>query len=313
MTGQLPAWKARQVAEQTIPLTGETAGGSTRSSRGSPTSCRCTASTCVSLAAVARFEPERAAEQARKAAEGRGVWTEDHLDGTSTVTAKTGTPDAAAFDDAVGRVAGDLAALGDTDDLDLRRAKALGVLADPQGALDLSAEAEASRWRAVTTRHAERPSRPASARARPSISTFALRRARYWSGAGLDPVVRVEGPGVHGPVGLAAVEQWLPGLAPGAVVKLTPVVDLGTVHAVDAYEIPTRIAEVVEHRDLVCQFPWCGRRGRHDKDHIIEYLDPDDGGPPGQTNTHNLARLCRYHHRVKTHSPGPTNANPTTP
>jgi hypothetical protein len=116
-------------------------------------------------------------------------------------------------------------------------------------------------------------------------------------------VVRVEGPGVHGPVGLAAVDQWVRDLAPGVVIKLTPVVDLGTVRAVDAYEIPTRIAESVEHRDLVCQFPWCGRRGRHDKDHIVEYVDPDDGGPPGQTNTENLARLCRYHHRVKTHSP----------
>ena len=28
----------------------------------------------------------------------------------------------------------------------------------------------------------------------------------------------------------------------------------------------------------------------------------DHGGPPGQTATVNLARLCRFHHRVKTHS-----------
>jgi hypothetical protein len=28
----------------------------------------------------------------------------------------------------------------------------------------------------------------------------------------------------------------------------------------------------------------------------------DEGGPPGQTNTLNLTKLCRFHHRVKTHS-----------
>jgi hypothetical protein len=38
-------------------------------------------------------------------------------------------------------------------------------------------------------------------------------------------------------------------------------------------------------------------------DHVIEYLDPDDGGPPGQTSSTNMARLCRFHHRVKTHTP----------
>ena len=34
--------------------------------------------------------------------------------------------------------------------------------------------------------------------------------------------------------------------------------------------------------------------------HIDPSHDPDDGGPSGQTATDNLARLCRYHHRVKT-------------
>ena len=290
MSGQLPAWKARRVAEQTIPLTEETAAWVDAQIEAFAHKLSLHRIEQCVTAAVVRFEPERAAEQARRAAETRGVWTEDHLDGTSTVTARTGTPDAAAFDKAVGQVASDLAALGDTDDVDLRRAKAVGVLADPQGALDLETAARDD--------GAERPSRPAT-----GSPTFHLHvRLSDAAVAGLDPVVRVDATGIHGPVGLAAVEQWLRDLAPDAVVKLTPVVDLGEVHAVDAYEIPTWIAEEVEHRDLICQFPWCGRRGRHDKDHIIEYVDPDDGGPPGQTNISNLARLCRYHHRVKTHS-----------
>jgi hypothetical protein len=51
-------------------------------------------------------------------------------------------------------------------------------------------------------------------------------------------------------------------------------------------------------------FPYCTNRARYDLDHIEPYRDPDhpdDSGPPGQTSNRNLAKLCRYHHRVKTH------------
>ena len=34
--------------------------------------------------------------------------------------------------------------------------------------------------------------------------------------------------------------------------------------------------------------------------HIDAYVDPDDGGPPGQTSVAGLACLCRRHHRLKT-------------
>ncbi len=47
------------------------------------------------------------------------------------------TPDAELFDQTISRLAGELGALGDTDTLDIRRARAVGILADPQYALDL--------------------------------------------------------------------------------------------------------------------------------------------------------------------------------
>ena len=83
---------------------------------------------------------------------------------------------------------------------------------------------------------------------------------------------------------------------------LTPVVDLTDHISVNAHETPDRLRTQIEHRDDGCRFPWCGRRGRFDVDHIEPFVPPDEGGPPGQTNTDNLARLCRFHHRVKTHS-----------
>ncbi len=66
--------------------------------------------------------------------------------------------------------------------------------------------------------------------------------------------------------------------------------------------MPDRIAESVRLRDKTCVHPWCNRPARRcDLDHVDPYVDPDDGGPPDQTSTQNLAPLCRLHHRMKTH------------
>ncbi len=56
---------------------------------------------------------------------------------TTDVAMTLDTPDALAFDRAVAQTAETLRVLGDDDALEIRRAKAVGVLADPQRALDL--------------------------------------------------------------------------------------------------------------------------------------------------------------------------------
>ena len=59
--------------------------------------------------------------------------------------------------------------------------------------------------------------------------------------------------------------------------------------------------DLVILRDGQCIFPGCRVDARScDLDHIDAYVDPDDGGPPGQTRPENLACLCRRHHRLKT-------------
>ncbi len=138
-------------------------------------------------------------------------------------------------------------------------------------------------------------------------------------GAAVARVTGIDRPGARI---VPVVERWLRGLRPDARITVTPVVDLTDHIAVDAYEVPTRLAAQVEHRDLTCRFPWCprtGASGRLDKANIHPYrfTGPDgpaspggpgeQGGastgrpPPGQTSTSNLAQLCRFHHRVKTH------------
>jgi hypothetical protein len=56
---------------------------------------------------------------------------------TTDVVMSLDTPDAEAFDRTLVQIAAALKALGDDDGLDIRRARAVGVLADPQRALDL--------------------------------------------------------------------------------------------------------------------------------------------------------------------------------
>jgi hypothetical protein len=99
----------------------------------------------------------------------------------------------------------------------------------------------------------------------------------------------------------AQIAQWC-GRADTSRVTVKRVIDLHAHLAVDAYEVPAQIAEHVRLRDRTCVFPWCQRPARCcDLDHIEPYVPIDQGGPPGQTNTRNLAPLCRLHHRMKTH------------
>lgn len=80
-------------------------------------------------------------------------------------------------------------------------------------------------------------------------------------------------------------------------VKVTPVVDLANHIAVGQYEVPDRLKQQIQWRDNTCVFPHCHRPATScDLGHIEPY---DAGGP---TSTHNLAPLCRRHHRLKTHA-----------
>ncbi len=306
--GVLPAWRARQVAADTIPLTAAAADYVDRHL--APFAAR------VSLgrirravrAAILRHDPETAREHAQEALDGRGMWVGPELDGVTTITAVASVPDAVAFETAVDGVATALAALGDTDRAQVRRSKALGVLADPQYALDVRATVDADRPSPVAhPRHPVSPGCPGRSTSPTSSSGSApVLRLHVHADAvagslpgGGGAVARV---GRFGPHSLETVQAWLRELAPDARIQVLPVVDLGERISVDAYEAPERLRAQIEERDTGCMFPWCGRQGRFDLDHAEEFLPPEHGGPPGQTSTDNLTRLCRFHHRAKTHA-----------
>jgi hypothetical protein len=188
-----------------------------------------------------------------------------------------------------------LGALGDTDDLGVRKAKALGVIADAQARLDLTSFL-------ATGDPAGHPD------ARQAARQAALGRrdakVRLYLHASLADVVAgdpcatgsVEG---IGPVTLDLVRDW----AGGSRVTIQPVLHVAADDrwSVDRHDPPPRMADEVRLRDESCVFPLCGRPARQcDLDHRTPFEDPGDGGPPGQTSPESLAALCRRHHRAKT-------------
>ena len=117
-------------------------------------------------------------------------------------------------------------------------------------------------------------------------------------------VVRVEGAGIGAGMAMSTgvVRSWFtrPRLGAGVKVIFRPVVDLADHQHAEAYEVPERLKEHAGLRDGACVFPWCHRAAdRSDCDHIIPWRPEARGGP---TCTCNLAPLCRFHHRAKTHA-----------
>jgi hypothetical protein len=110
-------------------------------------------------------------------------------------------------------------------------------------------------------------------------------------------VARIEG---IGPITLGQVGDFFGG---GCHVTVKEVVDLAGVAPEDAYEASARMREAACLAHPGDAFPYAGCTGRSmDLDHVIPYLPPEDGGPPGQTHLGGLVRMTRFHHRIKTHS-----------
>jgi len=208
----------------------------------------------------------------------------DHVSfaGTSRIHGELDLADALDLEDAVAAGAAQLAALGSADPLDVRRAAAVGMLARGEQALDLQPADPETRTRVVKGREV--------------VLYVHLSQDALRSGDPNTPV-RVENAGGQ-LLTAGQIAEWC-GRTDTTKVTVKPVIDLHVYLSTDGYEVPDWLAERIQLRDRTCVHPWCNRPARRcDTDHIVPY-DPD--GPPGQTNTENLACLCRLHHRMKTH------------
>ena len=283
---QVPAWIARAIARETGDLSLEAAAFADRMIAATPHQIGRVAASRLVQEARLYFDPDRAVDDEQQALAKRGVWMRPGgAPATTDITMTLDTPDALLFDATVGRIAHDLHQLGDTDPLDLRRARAVGILADPQHALDL-----------MSGRDGAAPSHATS------VATLYLHlgpgdlAADLAGGTGVATIER------FGAATTDLLTEWLTRhSAAGGVIQVRPVLDLHRTWAVDQHDPPAQMREQVILRDSHCVFPGCRRDSRTcDLDHITAYLPMDEGGPPGQTAPDNLAPLCRTHHRTKT-------------
>ena len=143
--GEVKPWIGRKTADTTRALSIETAAVVDR--RLAPFADRLSWGRIEAVidATVIEADPRAAAEAEAAARAEVGVWMGQASDeGVKTIFIKAEAPDAIRFDGTVDRTADGLGLLGDDRSKDVRRAAAIGVLADPQRALDLFADTAAA-------------------------------------------------------------------------------------------------------------------------------------------------------------------------
>ena len=279
-TGRLPAWRARRIARAVI---------------GAPADVvESIDDTLVTIAAkVGPVQLDRLLDEAmlRLHAEDRELAQLEALDarhvtldeltlthtGVADLHIRGDWKDLHDFDQTLTDLAHALATTPEAqgESLEVRRSIAVGVIADPARAAALLAGTPAPKPRKRTVLHLH-------------LSHDAVQ--------GRDPVGRNETTGT--PVLAELIRSWC--ARPDTHLTVAPVIDLNDRVAVEAYEIPDRLAERVRLAQPTCVFPWCTRPARScDLDHRHPY---DPHGGPDQTADDNLAPLCRHHHRLKTHA-----------
>ncbi len=236
---------------------------------------------------IAAGRVEQLARESRASRFVRKLPTEDPLVGY--LSCRLDTRDAIFFDAMVARIADVLAARGDTDSLDARRARAVGILATPARAVLMLAEAAG---------HAD-TIRASDPRLLPEVTVYVhVAEETLLTGHGTCRAEDV------GPLA-ATMLRFLIG---DNRVRLTPVVRPYTDLPVDSYEVPDPIRRQVVLRDSIEVFPYSARTARGAQlDHTVPYR----AGATHQTRAANLGPLTTKPHRGKTHGgwrleqPGP--------
>lgn len=354
--GGVPVWKAREVAKRV-----DAAGLSREQAmwvdeQTTPVISTLPWSRFSDVLDAKIIEADPAAEDARRkaAAAERFVRTGQCNEyGLKTIIAKCDAGDAIWFMAMVDRIALILFARGDGDPVDVRRSKALKVLANPAQALQLLQDFAAGLIAMPDTvpspedtddtlgpdDEPEDPETVGEGDLHPSENdaddpepethscptcrgegTVSGDPTAFTKPVRVDPkkllppvtlyihlseqsfrdpakgVARFEG---VGPITVSNVQKFL---GDGCAVTVKQVIDPAGLKPVDAYETPDRLREALYLRSPACVFPWSVNLSRRkDAEHTVPYVDPDHGGPPGQTSIDNLALMGRFPHRLKTH------------
>ncbi|GAA4709435.1 HNH endonuclease signature motif containing protein [Nocardioides conyzicola] len=285
-TGRVQVWKARKIAQSTKPLCRDGARHVDAHLAHHLRRCSFAQIDRAVEDAIRRFDPELAEKRRREAADERCLdvdLDQVSFNGTVHVDGELDLADAIDFNDAIAAGAKELAALGSTESLNVRRSMAAGALARRELTLDLGTQDE-----------------PRPQRKRELVIYVHL------SDAGVAGVENT-----RSAVSVEQVKGWCAGINTKVVVR--PVIDLDEHLHTDGYRPTDTMREQAVLTNATCVYPHCTRPARPaDLDHLENF----DG-----TNTEsvNLAPLCRGHHRYKTHGgwtvirTGPTTFTWTTP
>lgn len=262
----------------------------------------------VMEAAVVAADPGGHARRRAEAAEQRyvAVGRRDTAAGLGTLITRTTLADVARLDAMVDQLAEVLRERGDSDELQVRRAKAMAILADPAQACLVLAGAQEDDADLPEPGRSDGFVDAASALGRLLLAQGATALARLRPRTVLHLHVAAEalltGAGVARVEGVGAVElSGLRELLGRDAVVVKPVIDHRGQVPVDAYEVPRAMREAMEARHPFEVFPWGTLPSRAgDQDHTVPFRHPDEGGPPGQTRPGNLGPLSRGHHNAKT-------------
>lgn len=289
LDGEVAPWKGRLIARDTMDLS--PAGAAYVDEHVSWCAQRITPTQVARLvaAAIALLDPEPHDPPASADPRRFDIHTREHTaDGLVEVNGYLDLADAIDLNNAVVRRTTNLRKLGATAPRDTLRAWAVGDLARGDLALELVAtegpDGEPLPEPIVT---------PAQAPTALTVHVMGSELEAHMAGDHEDTaLVRIEN--TRSFITLDAFHTWLN--RSNGTIRVTPVIDTDANLHVTRYEIPDRLRRQVIERDPTCVFPWCGRPAdRADIDHIGPY------GSGGSTETHNLAPLCRHHHRTKTH------------
>jgi hypothetical protein len=330
--GQAPIYQARQIAAATRHLSFEQAASVDQRLAPSLGAVSWGRLQTLLEAAIYQADPHSAGEKAAAAAQERFVRLGRSSEyGLKLIIARATAGDAIWFKATIDRIAEILAKQGDTDTVEVRRSKAIGILAQPAQALHLLCQHQDDDW--------DGPAEPADPKDEPAEDedevssedaeqdpclaevSEAAHRSLQVTPPPFDPdrarpravvYVHLSEEALTARTGVARVEDVGPlllgrlrtVLGDRCKISVKPVIDLPAGHTpVDSYEIPARLREQLQLRYPADVFPYAAAVSRRiDLDHTIPYLSPDRGGPPGQTRIGNLGPHTRRNHRHKTHA-----------
>ena len=119
--GLVPVWRARAISRETHDLSVEAVAFADRLISATPSKIGLVDAARLVQEARLYFDPDRALADEEEELARRGVWLRHRGNPATTDLVMTlDTPDALLFDQTVGRIAGELHSLGDTDHLDVR-------------------------------------------------------------------------------------------------------------------------------------------------------------------------------------------------